>query len=74
MQLLIEKFPFKKSNIELHCCYFKTILEISKKCPSSEEKIIDICIDKFIQIDIEVKQCQKCLINSSKEIEEKINV
>lgn len=75
MQAFIEKFPYKKTRIEQQYCYFKMMLDIAVKNERLEEQILDVCIDKFLQIDADIKTTKrKSIINEPEEIEEKLNV
>lgn len=75
IQVLTEKFPYKKMKTEQQYTYFKMMLEIAIKQEGAEEQILDICIDKFLQIDADIKVDQKSsILSSTQEIEEKLNV
>jgi hypothetical protein len=75
MQLLTERFPYKKLRIEQQYLYFRMMLELAVKCESTEEQIIGLCIEKFIQIDADIEAGHKAvIITDTQTIEERINV
>lgn len=74
IQLLIERFPYKKVKIEQQYSYFKMMLELALKHESAEEQILSVCIDKFLQIDADIQAVHNNKIISNKQdIEEKLN-
>jgi len=55
LKTLAEKFPYKKLPIEQQYHYFKIMLAIASKSVNSEEKILGICFEKFLQIEVDSK-------------------
>ena len=54
--ILVRHFPHKRENLASHITYIRNILRISEYCPSLADRIMDVVIDKIIQIDVRLKQ------------------
>jgi len=53
--LLQEFFPHRVIHIDMQQLYLKNLLCIMDYCPTLRERIIQMIIDKMIQIDVEIK-------------------
>ena len=74
LKTLFERFPYKKLPIELQYHYFKTMLGIALRCANAEEQIISYCIEKFLQIDVDVKtHWRNTIILDTEKIQQRLN-
>lgn len=75
VQVLVERFPYKKLKLEQQYLYFRMMTELAVKCESAEEQIIGICVERFLQIDADIEATHKAMIiTDAQQIEEKLNV
>jgi hypothetical protein len=76
IQVLLERFPYKKLRLEQQYFYFRMVLELAAKCESAEEQLLGICFDKFIQIDADIDaQTHRAMIMTDAEaVDEKLSV
>lgn len=82
MQVLTERFPYKKLKLEQQYLYFRLIVELSQKCQGLEEQLFTLCIDRFLQIDADieisnliptkVEQTKGIITNDQNQMEEKM--
>jgi RNA polymerase I-specific transcription initiation factor RRN3 len=53
---LMEGFPpVRRSPFSTVISYFQNLLEVTKYCPTLRDKILELCIDQMISIDIQIR-------------------
>lgn len=47
--------PVRRSPFSTVISYFQNLLEVTKYCPTLRDKILELCIDQMISIDIQIR-------------------
>jgi RNA polymerase I-specific transcription initiation factor RRN3 len=48
-------FPKKREHRDGHICYLSNILKIASYCPDLRPKIVQLCVEKCLKIDVEIQ-------------------
>ncbi|KAI9609373.1 hypothetical protein H4Q26_007327 [Puccinia striiformis f. sp. tritici PST-130] len=48
-------FPKKREHLDGHICYLSNLLRIASYCPDLSAKIVQLCIEKCLKIDVEIQ-------------------
>ncbi len=59
LRVLFERFPYKKLPTELQYFYFRLMLETARNSPSTEERLLEFCVEKFLQLDVDARAPHK---------------
>ncbi|EEB88267.1 hypothetical protein MPER_13990, partial [Moniliophthora perniciosa FA553] len=55
MPLLTRNFPHKRQNTRSQSTYIKNLLRVSAYCPELSDGILELVIDRAIQIDVQIQ-------------------
>ncbi|KAJ3218433.1 hypothetical protein HK099_005071 [Clydaea vesicula] len=55
LSILTENFPFKSEDTFTHCSYVKSILRLVEYTPSLHSGVLNLIIDRLLQIDVEIQ-------------------
>ncbi|MBW0479983.1 hypothetical protein O181_019698 [Austropuccinia psidii MF-1] len=53
--LLESYFPNKRDHCDAHVCYTTNLLKLSTYCPELHQRIIQLCVQKCLNIDVEIQ-------------------
>eukprot|EP01022_Parablepharisma_sp_SALTPOND_P013976 TRINITY_DN1878_c0_g1_i2.p1 TRINITY_DN1878_c0_g1~~TRINITY_DN1878_c0_g1_i2.p1 ORF type:complete len:654 (+),score=32.79 TRINITY_DN1878_c0_g1_i2:546-2507(+) len=74
LKTVFDKFPYKKLPLEHQHHYFKTTLAITSKFTNVEERAIGLCVEKFLQIDVDARtHWRNTIILDTEQIQDRIN-
>ena len=70
--VVASSFPFKLAPLRVQACYVKQCFIVLNYVPTIRQNILELCIDKCLEIDVEIRIAQdgKVRIDESKENEE----
>ncbi len=61
--LIASEFPFKLKSLEKQACYIKQCFILLNYVPTVRQNILQLCIDKCLEIDVEIRIAQDGKVN-----------